>query len=160
MRVSPCPTMVIKSYPMPPDWQLRRILVPTNGTRASRRAAELGFALATDPEHEVIVLNVTSRDASALDADASYFRRQVTSARGIVEELRRSAKHKGRGRLAEVRVGRNLDKVILDVAKEREIDLIILGTDVRAGSQRLFLGPRVERILNAAPCPVIVMNAT
>ena len=88
MRVSPCPTMVIKSYPMPPDWQLRRILVPTNGARAARRAAELGFALATDPEHEVIVLNVTSRDASALDADGSYFRRQVSSARGIVDELK------------------------------------------------------------------------
>jgi hypothetical protein len=33
-----------------------------------------------------------------------------------------------------------------------------VGTNVRVGSSRLFLGPRVERLLINAPCPVIVLN--
>jgi nucleotide-binding universal stress UspA family protein len=160
LRVSPSPTMVIKSTPMPANWQLRKILVPTNGALAARRAAELGFALATEPDHEVIVLNVATRETSPLDADGSYFRRQLSSARGVVETLRKLGEASGARVSAEVRVGRNPDSVILDTAREREVDLIIIGTDVRPGSQRLFLGPRVERILNNAPCPVVVLNAS
>lgn len=161
LRVSPCPTMVIKSYPMPADWQLRRILVPTNGAVAARRAAEFGFALATDPEqHEVIVMTVATREATALDADGSYFRRQLGSARGIVDELAALGTAQKVRTLTDVRIGRNPDALILQAAREKEVDLIILGTDIRPGSSRLFLGPRVERILNNAPCPVIVVNAT
>jgi nucleotide-binding universal stress UspA family protein len=48
--------------------------------------------------------------------------------------------------------------IILDVADQRDMDLIVLGTDVRAGSNHLSLGPRVERIIEGAPCPVIVIN--
>jgi nucleotide-binding universal stress UspA family protein len=59
-----------------------------------------------------------------------------------------------------VRVGRDLETVILDVVTKERIDLIILGTAIRPGSDRLFLGPKVERILNNAPCPVIVVNSS
>jgi nucleotide-binding universal stress UspA family protein len=40
------------------------------------------------------------------------------------------------------------------------IDLVVLGTDLRPASDRLFLGPKVERVLNNSPCPVVVMNAS
>ncbi|HEU5163143.1 MAG TPA: cation:proton antiporter, partial [Thermoanaerobaculia bacterium] len=157
-RVSPCPTMVIKSYPMPPHWQLRRILVPTNGAAPARRAAELAFALAS-PDDEVVILNVAAPDTSALDADGSGFRRQMNSAHGIVDELRMLGEAQKVKVAAEVRVGPSPEAAILELASERKIDLILLGTDVRPGSSRLFLGPRVERILNNAPCPVVVVNA-
>jgi nucleotide-binding universal stress UspA family protein len=39
------------------------------------------------------------------------------------------------------------------------MDLIILGTNIRAGTERLYMGSRVERILNQAHCPVIVVNS-
>ena len=45
------------------------------------------------------------------------------------------------------------------MASEKNFDLIILGTDVRPGSDKLYLGPRVERILNNASCPVIIVNS-
>jgi nucleotide-binding universal stress UspA family protein len=155
-RVSPCPTMVIKSHPMPPDWQLRRILVPTNGAPAARRAAQVAFALAAGTDDEVTVLNVAMRDESELDAD--LFRRQMNSAHGIVDELRALGEAQGVRVAGEVRVESRPEAAILDVAAERNVDLILLGTDVRPGSPRLFLGPRVERILNSAPCPVLVVN--
>ncbi len=159
-RVSPCPTMVIKSHPMPPNWQLRRILVPTNGAPAARRAAQVAFALAAGADDEVTIVNVAMRDASELDVDDSLFRRQMNSAHGIVDELRTLGEAQNVRVAAEVRVGASPETAILEVAAERRIDLILLGTDVRPGSPRLFLGPRVERILNNAPCPVMVVNAS
>ncbi|HEY0591763.1 MAG TPA: cation:proton antiporter [Thermoanaerobaculia bacterium] len=159
-RVSPCPTMVIKSHPMPPDWQLRRILVPTNGAPAARRAAQVAFALAAGTDDEVTILNVATRDTSELDADDSIFRRQMNSAHGIVDELRALGEAQNVRVAGEVRVESSPEAAILDVAAERRIDLILLGTDVRPGSPRLVLGPRVERLLTNAPCPVLVVNAS
>jgi nucleotide-binding universal stress UspA family protein len=160
IRVSPSPTMVIKSYPMPPNWQLRRILVPTNGALAARRAAEVAFALATGEDDEVTVMNVAAREKSPFDADGSSFRRQMRSAHGIVDELRVLGEAQKVRVAAEVRVGASPEAAILELAREKKIDLILLGTDLRPGSSRLFLGPRVERILNNAPCPVLVVNAS
>jgi nucleotide-binding universal stress UspA family protein len=51
------------------------------------------------------------------------------------------------------------ERAILRVASRSRADLIVLGTSVRAGTRRLHLGPRVEAILAAAPCPVVVLNA-
>ena len=51
-----------------------------------------------------------------------------------------------------VREGVDLNKVIMEVAKEELADLIVLGTNIRAGHDRLYLGPRVEKILRDSPC--------
>jgi nucleotide-binding universal stress UspA family protein len=55
--------------------------------------------------------------------------------------------------------GSEPETIILDVARSANMDLIILGTSIRAGSDRLYLGSRVERILHQAPCPVIIVNS-
>ena len=55
---------------------------------------------------------------------------------------------------------RDAEDVILRFARESSIDLVVLGTDVRPGSDRLFLGPRVERILDGLRCPALVVNAS
>jgi nucleotide-binding universal stress UspA family protein len=57
-----------------------------------------------------------------------------------------------------VREGTTPEAALLEVAAAEATDLILLGTDLRPGSERLFLGPRVERILGSAPCPVVVVN--
>jgi nucleotide-binding universal stress UspA family protein len=54
---------------------------------------------------------------------------------------------------------REPEAAILAFAEKNGMDLIILGTDLRPGSSRLFMGPRVERLLNKATCPVIVFNS-
>jgi nucleotide-binding universal stress UspA family protein len=76
----------------------------------------------------------------------------------MLEEIREAGQSKGIPAKTEVKVGAEIEEVILEMAHKEPYDLIILGTDVRAVSDRLFLGPRVERILRSAPCPVIVLN--
>lgn len=159
LRVSPCPTMVVRGVSTPGEWTGSRILVPTSGTLPSRRAAEVGFALATGEGEKVVLLNVVQRQSQiTFDPDNSIFQRQLGAARQIVADLAAIGEAIATDIDEEVRVGRDAERVILDLAKKEGIDLIILGTDLRPGSQRLFLGPKVERILNHAPCPVIVLN--
>lgn len=161
VRVSPSATMVVKSHDLPPNWQPSRILIPTNGATAARHAAEIGFALASGPDDDVILLNVVAYDSHSRRYETSndVFEHRLGIGHQIVEEVRQLGEALGVKTLVDVRVGTDPETVILDIAKKKNVDLIILGTDLRAGSDKLFFGPRVERILNNAPCPVLVVNS-
>ncbi len=162
VRVAPCATLVVQGQAsLRPDWSPRRILVPTNGTVTARRAAEIGFALAASGDEEVIILNVVSHDGTAYGRELRLgaLERQLGSGYQIVQELCTLGDSLGVRTKAEVHLGAEPDRVILELAEKSGAQLIIIGTNVRPGSDRLFLGPRVERILHSATCPVVVVNA-
>jgi len=48
---------------------------------------------------------------------------------------------------------------LADLAREVGADLLVVGTHGRRGMRRLFLGSVAERVLRAAPCPVLVARA-
>lgn len=160
VRFSLCPTMVIHGEHMVSNWQVRRIMVPTNGTVAARRAAEVGFALVGSGGGEVHIVNVVEVNPTghASDIRDAHHHRQERIAQQMVDELRVLGDSLDVPTSGEVRIGATVETVVLDVAQDKQIDLIILGIDVRTGT-RLYLGPRVEYILNHAPCPVMVINA-
>lgn len=166
VRMSSLPTLVVQGGDVAAGWRPRRMLVPTNGSRAAGRAAEVAFTLsARDLEEEaggssVTVLNVLVEedDPHHLDADGTVLARRRAVAREIVEELRELGGGLGASPAGVVRRGPSPEEVILETAENERIDLVLLGTDVRTASERLFIGPRVERILLDAPCPVVVLN--
>lgn len=161
MRLSPCSTMVVKGHLTENHWPPNRILVPTNGSTAARYAAELAFTLAKDNRANIMLLNVIFQNMTSwhLDASGHHRERQLSNAYETVETLRQLGESQEVFADTEVRIGSDPETVILKIANEQNFDLIILGTDLRPGSERLFLGPRVERILDNAPCPVIILNA-
>src|SRR6266571_2632741 len=49
-------------------------------------------------------------------------------------------------------------EVVSDLIKEKEIDLVVLGTRGRTGLGRAILGSVAEQILRQAPCPVLTVG--
>ena len=47
---------------------------------------------------------------------------------------------------------------ILEAARELCVDLIITTTHGRTGFSHLFMGSTVEKIVQRAPCPVLVLS--
>jgi universal stress protein A len=45
---------------------------------------------------------------------------------------------------------------ILDTAKARQVDLIIMGTHGRTGLSHVLLGSVAEKVVRLAPCPVLI----
>ncbi len=160
VRLAPCPTLVARGGRGEGAWPPRRLLVPTNGTPAAHHAAEFAFRLATEPDEEVLVLSVSQgmegpgRAGTRLD----LAQREHGARRQMVDELVGFGSDQGVNVRGEVAIGPGVEDSILTVSAREKVDLIILGTDVRPGSGRLYLGPRVERILEEAPCPVLVVN--
>ncbi|HEX6940646.1 MAG TPA: cation:proton antiporter [Longimicrobiales bacterium] len=158
VRLAPCPTLVVKGGVERDAGGSRRILVPTNGSLAARHAAELAFRMA-EPDDLVVVLHVVRDDDTYLSTRADAADRHFLAAQAIVRELAALGQAHGVKTLPLVRIGREPDITTLEVAAEVGSSLILLGTNLRPGSDRLFLGPRVERLLDGARCPVVVYNA-
>ncbi len=51
-------------------------------------------------------------------------------------------------------------KVILDIERERDVDLIVLGTHGRKGIKRVFAGSVAEEVIRSAKCPVLTLLQT
>jgi nucleotide-binding universal stress UspA family protein len=49
-------------------------------------------------------------------------------------------------------------QVIIDTACARQVDLIVMGTHGRTGLRHLFLGSVAERVVQLAPCAVLVVR--
>ncbi len=160
VRLAPCPTLIVRGATAGDAWPPRRILVPTGGSQASREAAELAFRLA-DENDEVVLLHVVRTEGQDIVpfGTAQLEQRQLELGNEIVTGLQTLARDRGVRASPLVVNGADPESVILDVARSHGIGMIILGTSVRAGAGRLFLGPRVERILESAPCAALVYNA-
>lgn len=158
VRLAPCATIVVKGD-IAEDWKPGRILVPTNGSAGARSAAELSFMLAAEDE-EVVVLNVVqSQDEPYRSAFGQRSPHDAeATARIMVNELKELGDAQGIRTRPVVQHGRDPNTAILDFCRSARIGLMVLGTSVRAGSERLFLGPSVERLIDEAPCPVVVYN--
>lgn len=50
------------------------------------------------------------------------------------------------------------DEAIVQVARERVADLILMGTHGRRGAGRFFLGSVAARVIASAPCPVMTIR--
>jgi Kef-type K+ transport system membrane component KefB len=159
VRMAPCPSIVVRPARGAGNWPPRQILVPTNGSRAARNAAELGFALAGH-ESEVLVLHAIQRksDAYLLGPARAQRNREHENATQIIEELQALGASHGVRTEGIVQTASDAETAVLNTIHAHGVDLVILGTDVRPASERLFLGPRVERILAAVPCPALVVN--
>ena len=160
VRLAPCPTIVARGGKAESNWPPRRLLVPTNGTAAAHHAAEFAFRLATQPDEEVVVLSVSQGAAGPGLAGTriDLARREHDARRQMVDQLVALGSDQGVNVRGEVAVGPDVEDSVLEYTRRGNVDLIVLGTDVRPGSGRLYLGQRVERLLEEAPCPVLVVN--
>jgi len=161
VRLSPSISIVVQNKSNYENWEPKKILVPTNGSIASRKAAQIAFALATEPNQEVHILKVIEekKDVYHLDVEGSIKERQFLFAFQIIEDFKTLGESLSVNTFAEVEVGLETETIILETAKDKNFDLIVLGTDIRPGSEQLYIGPRVERVLNNAPCPVLLINS-
>jgi len=124
-----------------------RILIPVNGTEASRRAAEIGFTLARASGAKVTVLYVTPAGAGAgKSAGPSQARTARRNDEAVLEDIAAlAARYEVKARRT-VRNHQAPDEAITREAK-RGYDLIVLGANRRPGD-RLFLGNTAAAVLD------------
>lgn len=160
VRLAPCPSLIVTGRNLEGvAWPPKRILVPTSGSKASRWALELAVLLSHGRSVELLALHVVTASPYARAGPPTAVR-QRSSAQA--DEVLASAERLGAALRVPVRAiaitAPELEETVIRTATEEGADLIVLGTALRPGTERLFLGPRVEALLNRAPCPLLIIN--
>ncbi|HLF18738.1 MAG TPA: cation:proton antiporter [Candidatus Omnitrophota bacterium] len=160
VKFSACATLIIHTPNIASDWTPKRILVPTNGSVASRHAAELSFLFSSSQDQQIVFLHVVEAKSYPLSyrERESEHKNQMEIGKKIIDDLKALADMHHVSATTDIQTHLDAGAGIVQAAESHKVDLIILGTDIRPASHRLFFGPSVERILKTASCPVLVLN--
>jgi nucleotide-binding universal stress UspA family protein len=146
--------------------QLRRILVAVDGSASSEHALDALARLPLPDGASLTLLYVSSgheRESPALRlpvlVDQMPAAEPVAELPGIAEQIvGHAAQHlHAFGRRAEVRIGSGHPaEQIVEVARETEADLVVVGAANRSVLGRLIVGSVSARVLGQAPCSVLI----
>lgn len=146
---------------------IKRILLPTDYSQLSAHAASYVKFLAAGLRADVHVLHVVSLSSAASvalaagDVGASFLFPDTQSS---VESQRPQINHFAEEFMdqselhvfTDVRVGLPSD-AIAQYAREKQIDLIVIGSHARGMVNRIFFGSTSKAVLESAPCPVLMV---
>jgi len=144
----------------------RRVLHPTDFSKASTAAFTRSLAAARESRAELVLVHVLSPIVAMAGAGEAY----VTPS--VYEQMNQSARAwaqkqldrlLAKARAAKVRArGMMLDGVtheqIVRAARRQRADVIVMGTHGRTGVARFFLGSVAARVAATAPCPVLTVR--
>ena len=141
------------------------ILVATDGSRYSDAAVSEAIRIAKRCGGSLIVVSVAASESiSPLDIVHSQMQRGLIADKELKEAENNIKKAKDlagkEGVKAEglVLSGRP-HEAIVDTAKEKKADLIIVGSHGRTGIERLLMGSVTERVIGHADCAVLVVKS-
>ena len=137
------------------------IFFASDGSQGSLSAEAYALALARLWSASLTVLHVLEFP-SGLDAENPvnrlYLAELMKQATQELVELK--ARAAGRGISAETKIVTGIpSEEVLAVATGEEPDLIVVGTRGKTGLAHVLLGSTAERIIRAAPCPVLAVRA-
>ncbi|MFB6072747.1 MAG: universal stress protein [Halobacterium sp.] len=140
-----------------------RILVPTDGSDATREAVEHAIDLAAEHGADVHALYVVnSASFAGLPMDSSW-----ESVSSMLSEEGAAALDEVEG-LADDRgvpferalVDGNPSREIVRYAEDEGCDLIVMGTHGRGGIDRLLLGSVAEKVVRSSTVPVLTVRVS
>jgi Kef-type K+ transport system membrane component KefB/nucleotide-binding universal stress UspA family protein len=130
------------------------LLVPVNGTEASRRGAELAFAMAPASRAAVTMLLVSDRFALRRSR-----RGKGKVEQAVLDDIAALGKPYGYEDVKVAVHGRTApDAAILDEARRISADVVVMGANRRVG-EHLYLGQTVTRVLKRWKGPLVVVAA-
>jgi len=140
----------------------RHILVPIDGSEPSLQAVQMTLRIVElCPACTITVLYVI--DKLVLNELVRFSKRNEQEVEAELEEqgrrylelARSSAERQGASVHSEIRRGEPFEEVIA-AANDLSADLIVMGHTGRRGTSRVLIGSVTQRVLDYAPCPVLV----
>jgi nucleotide-binding universal stress UspA family protein len=144
--------------------RFRRILHPTDFSKASGPAFRRALALARQNRAELRLVHVVIPRALVLEDSFMTAKtwQAITEAdrRDAARRLRAlSARAKNAGARARAALLQGIPfEQIVREARRRRADLVVMGTHGRTGVARFFLGSVASRVLALATCPVLTVR--
>ena len=138
----------------------KRILVPTDGSEFAVKAQKHALFLAKVSGAEIVAVSVTENNfVNGLPLDDEVYQlNQILNERSE-ENLKEFDKlNEDNIKVTHVVREGSPAKVILEVSKEENVDLIVMGSSGKSGFDRFIMGSVADKVVNSAKCAVLVVH--
>ena len=141
----------------------KHILAPTDGSEPAMQAGKLAVRLAALHKSALTFVyvvddSVAAELAGTAHKDAKQMERELEeSGQRSLDYLCRLASEAGVSAEQVIRTGDPCDE-ITNQAKEKDVDLIVIGQVGSRGLRRVLIGCVTERVIEYAHCPVLVVK--
>ena len=142
--------------------EIKRILFPVDFTEASERVARYARLFAEKfgaRLYVVFIVEDLMRYAGFYVPHTALEKLEKELFEGAQKRMEKFIEEHLSGLSAEPLVlsGEVAEK-ICEVARKKEIDLIVMGTHGRRGLEKALFGSVAEKVVKTAPCPVLTVN--
>ncbi len=158
---APCTVLVV---PRAAEFECRHLLLASDGSACSDAAAGEAIAMTKQLGSRLtIVAVVPSESMSPMDIVSSQMQRGMIAETETRAAEQTIAKVKDAAARAGVQadglvMGGKPPEAILQTAKEKRADLIVLGSHGKTGVEKLLMGSVAERVIVLSACPVLVVK--
>ena len=137
-----------------------KILVPTDGSDFAKKAQKHALFLAKACDAEIIAVSVTENNfVNGLPLDDEIYQLNQILKEKSEENLKEFDKlNEDDLKITHVIREGSPAKVILEVAKEEDVDLIVMGSSGKSGFDRFIMGSVADKVVNSAKCAVLVVH--
>lgn len=141
----------------------KHILIPTDGSEASERAAKAAVAMAQAFEARLTGVHVLPQRLGGIYGDLAWvderrFLEMREVASDYLDRIAQAAKAAGVAFEPVIRSGEPIWRTILQVAEDKGCDLIVMAAHGWRGMVALVLGSETSRVLVHAKVPVLVIR--
>ena len=138
---------------------IKHILVPLDFSADAEQALDCAVGLAQQFQSRLTLLHVIYIPVSTEVNLSAYFTEMEAGAEQGMDTYQKRVEEAGLA-VDTVIIRSTPFREIVETAKAKQVDLIIMGTHGRTGLQHLLLGSVAERVVRLAPCPVMVTRET
>lgn len=147
---------------------MKRILVPTDFSKASLMAMEVAFEIAKKDGADIIVLNVVEEATSDSYRISGEWQREnweekiftyrlLEKAKKQLEKLVQEPRFNDVKILGELRLG-NPFHGMNTIITEQKVDLIVMGTKGHTKLEEMIIGTNTEKVVRHSRCPVLTVQ--
>lgn len=179
LRESLCPVIIIKKqkpvefdgYVLPQlrnieeAFQADKILVPLDFSSPSKEAFRYAAYLASRYNSIIYTLTVFDKKYREIGEDRKKHTAVIVHKKKIrlwekFPELLKTATYNGKEpHIKRILLDGDPSSRIESVVEQKEIDLVIMGTNGRTGLEHFFVGSVAEKVLRSVNCPVMTIRA-
>lgn len=138
----------------------KKILIPTDGSEFAKKAQKHALFLAEISGAEIVAISVTENNfVNGLPLDDEVYQLNQILKERSEENLKEFDKlNENDLKITHIVREGAPAKVILEVAKEENIDLIVIGSSGKSGFDRFIMGSVADKVVNSAKCAVLVIH--
>ena len=134
-----------------------RILVAVDGSPFSDAAVDQAISLGKICNSQIFAISVVDLYPEQMEVAPALVEKMSKEVRQHLDKAQKKVDESGIPCETIVHMGGAPHGFIIQEAKDKEIDLIVMGTHGRSGIKRVLLGSVAQNVIGHAPCPVLVV---